>query len=339
MSRFSSLEPIKSRDAAQPQAGLVEPSPAAEPAGASVASDGPMPGKVTSRVSTLERDSGAPMMPSAGPSTSAPGSEPSAAPRVRAVERGTTSGRTGSLQQDVAIIPPLPETDAPQVLADADAAYYSGRWDDALRDYSRVLQLDSTLVRPWVGQVYALLRKGQAAEAMTWVNRALERFPDDPSLLSVRGVVFARQGMDQRAMGSSDYAIGMGSTCEAWLARGEIMLMAGNPNADACFQKAIEYDPKSVRTLMHTAQAYLDHRKWGPAHGYLRRVVELNPAHAYAWEKLAESAEHLRSYDEARHAYERAVQLRPGDRHLRERLDRLMSEGPVARFLRFLRGG
>jgi tetratricopeptide (TPR) repeat protein len=127
-------------------------------------------------------------------------------------------GAPGDLDDDA------PEgRDAPATSAQGDDAYFSGNWDRALRLYSRAIQLDSTLVAPWAGQVYALLRKGQHSEAMTWANRALEVFPEHPSLLGARGVVYAAQGMVRRAVGASDYALSKGGDA------GGVARARGNP--------------------------------------------------------------------------------------------------------------
>jgi tetratricopeptide (TPR) repeat protein len=253
-------------------------------------------------------------------------------PKKKTFLGGFKRGESGSGER-----PPAPEEDAPGALQAAEESFYRGDYDRALREYSRVIQLDPTIVRAWVGQVFALLRKKQDGEAMTWVNRALDRFPDEPSLLSTRGLVQAYKGMAQRGIGSSDYALSMGSTRDAWLARGEILLTAGNRHAIDCFVKALEFDPDGPKTLAHIGLTLLDHKKYAAAYEYLTQATEKNPKNDWLWTRLGHCAERLRYYQNAREAYDRALELNPQQRTARRSLERLMTSGPIARFFQRLR--
>jgi len=280
------------------------------------------------------------------PAGAAPVTQPDPVPGKRRLEMagaGTNPGvetkGSPASRHDADAAPSLssPADDAPATLIQAEQAYYVGDWDRALRLYSRALQLNASLVRPWVGQVYALLRKRQDGEAMTWVNRALERFPEDPSLLSVRGLVYAAKGMHQRALGSSDYAIGVGSTREAWLARGEILLQAGSANAGPCFDKALEIDPGNALSHTHIGMAYLDHRHWGNALEHFEKAAEKDSKNYYLWLQIGRCAERMRFLDRARSAYERATQLQPTNRDAASALEKMLSGNPISRLFRRLR--
>jgi len=219
----------------------------------------------------------------------------------------------------------------------ADAEYFTGHFERALRLYSRALQLDNARVYPWVGQVLALLAMDQVKEADLWAARAIELFPDDASLLSLRALVYARKGMLNRAIGASDYAMSRGSSPYAWVARGEILLRAKNKNAPFCFDKALEEaGPDNWKIPMHIGLTYYRQRLFSSALGYLKRACAIEPNNFFLWYYLGRCYDHLSFDSQAVEAFNRALELNPefrdGERALRE----AMSANVLTRLVRRL---
>jgi tetratricopeptide (TPR) repeat protein len=130
--------------------------------------------------------------------------------------------------------------------AEGDRLFALGSFEQALRVYSRAIQSEAAQVNPWVGQVLCLLMMGQAKEAMVWVKRALELFPEEARVIALQGSTYAHQGMVQRGIGCSDAALAKnGSDPLVWVLRGEVLSMAENSNAQFCFEKALEMRPSS----------------------------------------------------------------------------------------------
>lgn len=193
----------------------------------------------------------------------------------------------------------------------ADEAFYTGNYRDALRYYSRALQEDGGHVIPWIGQVSALIEMRQYKEAELWSNRALEAFPEDPSVLSQRARVLALTGNLKRAIGVSDYALSVGGTSWAWLARGEVLVEAGEKNALFCFDKAVEMaGGERWRILLEAGRCYLRRRQWANAEAFLRRAAEERPDNFFVWYEYAIALVELNFTDRARTAIERCLQLR-----------------------------
>lgn len=211
------------------------------------------------------------------------------------------------------------EADYPTFLNQADDAFFSGNFRDALRHYSRALQQENTQVYPWIGQISCLLALKQFREAELWSTRALEQFPEDPSLLSQRARVLAATGNIKRALGVSDYAISHGATQWTWLARGEVLLEARDNNALFCFEKAIEMaGNRDWRVPLLAGLAFARKRHWASAEDMLRRATEVNPKSAFAWFELARVLLEMSHTDRAIDALSRARQLNPGLRAARE---------------------
>lgn len=194
----------------------------------------------------------------------------------------------------------------------ADDAFYSGNYRDALRHYSRALQLENNQIYPWIGQISCLLALKQFKEAELWSNRALEQFPEDTVLLSQRARVLAATGNLKRAIGVSDYALGRGSSPWTWLARGEILLQASDANALFCFEKAVEAaGTEDWRIPFLSGIAFSNARQWSSAHGYLLKASQMRQDNAFLWYALARAQYELSYFDQAADSLKRALSLFP----------------------------
>ncbi len=61
-------------------------------------------------------------------------------------------------------------------LSQADEHRRAGRYEDALRFYSRTLEVEKSIVVAWVGQVQMLVFLGEYSQAELWGRKALEFF-------------------------------------------------------------------------------------------------------------------------------------------------------------------
>jgi len=220
---------------------------------------------------------------------------------------------------------------------EADKQYFTGHHDKALRLYSRALQVDNSQVYPWVGQVFSLLAMDQVKEADLWVTRAIELFPEDATLLSLRALVFAHKGMMNRAIGASDYALSRGGTAYAWIARGEILLRAKNKNAPFCFDKALEVaGADNWKVAMHVGLVYFRRRMYSSALGYFRRACAGEIGNAYLWYHLGRCYYYFSFKEEAIEALSRALEINPDYREAQRALADVKSSNFVTRLFRRL---
>lgn len=72
----------------------------------------------------------------------------------------------------------------PQWLRQADENRRQGYYENALRFYSRALELDKSLVPGWLGQVQMLIFLGEYPEAELWSRKALEIFRNNAELMA-----------------------------------------------------------------------------------------------------------------------------------------------------------
>ncbi len=214
-----------------------------------------------------------------------------------------------------------------------------GQSQEALRRFGRAIHLDSTLLDAWAGQIDALIELGQTREAEVWASRALAQFPDDPTLLSLRATLLARQGMHRRAIGASDYALSRGHTLRAWIARAEVLLAANSSNAPPCLEKTLAEIPEGDwENLVRVGMVLLRHRRHAQALDVFQRACAAQPGHAPLWLRVAACHERLGFTERAIEACERALEIDPGNREVENALHRFAHRGPLARVWRWITG-
>lgn len=240
-----------------------------------------------------------------------------------------------------------PEIDAQHHTREAEERFREGRFEKALRAYSRALEHNSAMAEAWVGQVRMLLELGEPKEARLWADKALELFRDHPELLAAKAVALARLGEPGEAMKLSDTALAQkGETAWVWQARGEVLLARGQRNEDFCFQKAVALAPKDWFTRVAVARIYRLYRVFARALKWLQEALSLNATSAFIWAEIAGCQASMGLVAEARVSYGNALQLDSDCPGARMALLALESEGPgralwrkIARFFRRDDGG
>lgn len=214
-----------------------------------------------------------------------------------------------------------------------------GEHREAMRLFGRALQLNSTLLEAWVGQIDSLIAMNQIREAEVWSGRALEQYPDDPTLLSIRGTILARQGMLKRAIGTSDYAMTQGHTVRSWICRSEILMMANNSNASFCMEKAIEMiEENDWESLMHVGLVYHRWSRWAQALEIFQRASAILSNRVELWLLIGECQARIGLTNQAHESFKRAQEIEPNNRHIEAMIKRWVKAGPLDRLGRRIVG-
>jgi tetratricopeptide (TPR) repeat protein len=205
----------------------------------------------------------------------------------------------------------------------ADESRRAGLYENALKFYSRGLELDHSLVTGWVGQVQMLVQLDEFPEAELWSRKGLELFPTNGELMAGRAQAFCRMSDLKQAHALCDGSLQQtGQSAYRWLVRGEIMIAAHADLDRYCFDKAQEVDPDWLVPL-EAARVELYYGKPGKALARARRAVEAAPDAPFAWyvQGLCQSALGLTAgaHDSFRHCLE----LSPGHADAQAQLQRL----------------
>lgn len=196
---------------------------------------------------------------------------------------------------------------------EAERCFYGGDHKQGLKLYSRAIQADHAQIAPWIGQALCLLEMKQWGEAMVWVKRGLELFPEDSRLISVEGAVYAHKGMVQRGLGASDYAIRLkASDPLVWVMRAEVLCLADNKNYQFCLDKAMETaNPDDWKVPMLVGMFMLRQKKWTQAVEFLKKATARHTSSPYLWTKLGYAYEKLGFSQQAMDAYAAANEAGP----------------------------
>ena len=213
----------------------------------------------------------------------------------------------------------------------ADEQFQMGRFEQALRLYSRALEGNPNLDSAWVGQVRMLIEMGELKEARVWADRALEIFPGHGELLAAKGVVAARLGDRTKSIEFSDAAAASREAGRSyvWLARGEVLLATRRKNVDFVLEKALSLARDWFTTLL-VARIYYFYRHYARALVHAREAVEANMLSPFAWLVQGNCQEALAMSIPARDSYTQALTLDPDYEAARVALGTVRPAGALA---------
>ena len=193
---------------------------------------------------------------------------------------------------------------------EARAAFEAGKFEPALRLYSKVLEFNPKNAAAWTGQVRMLIELREFREAKLWADKALERFPHEPELLAAKAVALGRSGDLPGALAFSDASIEEhGDSPYVWLARGDVMLARAEHRADFCLEKALLLAPRDWFTAWLAARIRLHYKQFVLAVKLLQQAVEWNAGHFLLWLELGRCQQAIGLIDPAERSFEQALQL------------------------------
>jgi len=230
-----------------------------------------------------------------------------------------------------------PGPDGRTLLDRAEDLFLNGRYEPALREFSRALAEDRHLDEAWAGQVRCHLAMRELAQARVWANKALEMRPRSPRVLSAAALVAARQGQGDEALRLSDLALelGRGMACPfLWLERAECLLRAGarQPAGD-CLERVADLAGSDPDLAQRVGLTLLEAGAPELAWPQFQSALERRPERAWLWLLSARAARALQLEDRA----VQALALDPGMEEARTERMRLKT-GPGRTWLGRLLG-
>lgn len=224
-------------------------------------------------------------------------------------------------------------------LQEAEANRRQGQYENALRYYSRALEIDKTLVKCWTGQVQMLVLLDELPEADLWARKALEIFQGNGELLAARAQALCRLGNKSQALAQCDAALtAAGNSAFRWQVRGELMLATKQGVHAHCFDKAQQLD-RDWLVPLESALIYLHHRLASRGQALARTAVEMAPDQFYCWYVYGCAQAELRLHRQARASFAECLKLSPRHVEATERLAALESGRGILATMRRWFGG
>lgn len=218
--------------------------------------------------------------------------------------------------------------DEAHYLAEANDAFANGKFESALRYFSKVLEFSPRNAAAWAGQVRMLIELGEFREAKLWADKALEQFPHEPELLAAKAVALGRTGDLQGAIAFSDASIEeRGDTPYVWLARGDVLLARRESRADYCFDKAMLLAPQDWFITWLAARIRHYYEQFALALKLLQQALEWNTGHFLLWLELGRAQQALGLAGAATTSLKRARELNPRSDEVRAALLKVSKTG------------
>jgi tetratricopeptide (TPR) repeat protein len=218
--------------------------------------------------------------------------------------------------------------DEAHYLSQAQSAFESGQFEEALRHYAKVLEFNPTNPIAWAGQVRMLIELNEFEEAKQWSDKALERFPNEPELLAAKAVTLARLGDFKAALAYSDASLEeRGETPYVWLARGDVQLAREERRADYCFERAIALAPRDWFVRWLAARVHYYYKKFALAVKLLQQALELNSGQGVLWLQLGSCQQALGLVAPAKVSFQNAREFSSHSREADAALRKLYQVG------------
>jgi tetratricopeptide (TPR) repeat protein len=233
----------------------------------------------------------------------------------------------GELQHQAGGSKPAVKDEA-HFLVQAQSAFESGQFEEALRHYAKVLEYNPTNPLAWSGQVRMLIELNEFQEAKQWSDKALERFPNEPELLAAKAVTLARLGDLKAALAYSDASLEeKGETPYVWLARGDVQLAREEKRADYCFERALALAPRDWFVRWLASRVHYFYKKFALAVKLLQQALELNCGQGVLWLQLGFCQQALGLVAPAKVSFQNAREFSPHSREADEALRKLYQVG------------
>ena len=186
------------------------------------------------------------------------------------------------------------------------------RYDEAVADYNRAVEIDPYSVLAIVGRGVTYRLMGRYDEALADYNGAIELDPSNSWVIIGRGVTHQLAERYENAFADYNRAVEVDPySVLAIVGRGDIhRLMGRYDQALADFNRAIELDPL---TIIDRGEMYRLMGRYDQALADYNRAVELDPSSVQAIIGRAAGYRLMGRYDEALADYNRAIELDPSD--------------------------
>ena len=194
----------------------------------------------------------------------------------------------------------------------ATAAFESGDFEVALREYAKALEHNPKNPLSWTGQVRMLIELGEYREAKLWADKALEMFPHEAELLAAKAVALARLGDFKAAMAFSDASFaGRGESPYLWTARADVLLSQEQPKADYCLERAVTLDPGNWLVHWLISRINFHYERFVQALAAAQKALAQDATRVQVWVQAALCQQHLGLSIAAVESGQHALRLSP----------------------------
>ena len=154
-----------------------------------------------------------------------------------------------------------------------------GNIDEAVRHYTVVLQTEPNSAAEYKNLGYTLLQSGRLEESVKIYQMLANLLQNDWNAYTGLGIALSQQGKLDEAISCFNKAVSIEpNSAEGYANLGNALSFQGKANeAIDCFNKAVQLDPNSTQARYNLARILIEQGEAGKAITHLEKVIELKP--------------------------------------------------------------
>lgn len=198
---------------------------------------------------------------------------------------------------------------ARSLMEEAEHARETGRVDDAIAKYARVIEVAPALASAYVNLGAIYFQQGKTEDAYRTFARGVEKAPADRTLLSNAAAAAQQLGKRDEALKFVDRALDTNKRDAPLYALRSTILrsLQRNDEALAAQQQAVQLSPDDAKLQFSLGNLLFQAGRKDDAIAAYRKAVELDRTYLRAWYNLGAVLFEAGRYDEALQAYNMAL--------------------------------
>jgi tetratricopeptide (TPR) repeat protein len=187
------------------------------------------------------------------------------------------------------------------------------QWNNAISDYSKALELDSSLGKLYSYRGDAYAKIGQWDKVISDHSKAIELDPDYNKSYINRGFAYGKIGQPDKAINDYIKAIKIDpNNREAYYDRGnEYQNLKQWDKAISDYSRTIELDPNFDSAYSNRGIVYANLEQWDKAISDFSKAIKIDPNFELAYSNRGNVYETLKQWDKAVSDFSKAIEIDP----------------------------
>ncbi|MBD2134626.1 MULTISPECIES: serine/threonine-protein kinase [unclassified Sphaerospermopsis] len=189
------------------------------------------------------------------------------------------------------------------------------KYQQAIKAYDKAIQIQPDYLEAWIGRGFALSSLQRYTEAISAFDKALHEKDDYPAVWNAKGDAFRNLKQYDNAIKSYDQAIELQSdNYESWYKKGlSLQNIKQYNDAITAYTQAVELKPDYTAALYNLGNSLVNLNRYEDALKAYSQVVQYQPSHYRSWFSRGNILVTLRRYAEAIDSFKEVIKYHPSN--------------------------